>query len=157
MGGQVRMKRMRYLVPLLLLFIVVAGCGRQNAAPAPEPNRGPTMDQRADMGQADEAKRIAEETEGVTSAYAVVTGPSMLMVGLFLEEGMSDERATQIEDELADKIRDELDGVNRVMVTSNPDIAQRIREIGRGVEEGRPISEFADETEDIMERLTPQM
>lgn len=154
---------MRYLVPLLLLVLSLAasGCGRQNAVPGPEPGRTGTMDDRTDtrmtdMGLADEAAELADDIDGVDDAYAIVTGPFSLMVGLMLEEGIDEARAEQIEERVADELPRRLDGVDEVVVTSNPDMVERIREIGRGVREGRPVSEFADEIEEMMDRIAPR-
>lgn len=147
---------MRYLIPLLLLVLsLAAGCGRQNAVPGPEPGQRMT-DGQADVGMADEAVELAEQVEGVDTAYAVVTGPSTLMVGLVLAQGIGEEEASRIEEQVADELPRRLEGVEEVVVTSNPDLVERIREIGRGVREGRPVSEFADEVDEIMDRLAPR-
>lgn len=151
-------KRIGYVLLMTALLVLLAGCGQQQAAPGPEPNAR-MQDGRMDdamMMKADEAKRIAEQKRGVDNAYAVVTGPSTIMVGIFLDDDVSDEEASRIEKELAEELPERLDGVQQAMVTSNPDTAERIREIGRGVREGRPLSEFADEIEDLTQRITPQ-
>ena len=113
-------------------------------------------DGQADVGMADEAVELAEQVEGVDTAYAVVTGPSTLMVGLVLAQGIGEEEASRIEEQVADELPRRLEGVEEVVVTSNPDLVERIREIGRGVREGRPVSEFADEVDEIMDRLAPR-
>lgn len=148
---------MRYMLVAVLVCLALAGCSWRQTAPAPEPNQR-LMDGRDDtaMMQADDAVRMAEAKEGVDRAYAVVSGPGTILVGLVLDEDVSDERAAQIEDELSKELPQQLSGVTRVMVSSNPDVAERIREIGRGVREGRPLSEFADELEDLTERMMPQ-
>lgn len=154
---------MRYLIPLLLLVLslAAAGCGRQNAAPGPEPGRSGMMDDRTDMrmndmGMAEEAAELADEVEGVDDAWAVVIGPSQVMIGLMLEEGIDETEAERIEERVAEEVPRRLDGVEDVTVTSNPDMVERIREISRGVREGRPVSEFADEIDEMMNRLAPR-
>ena len=152
-------KRLLYGMFVVMAVVLLAGCGRQQTpAPAPEPMR-PQMqmqDDRRLMMQADDAALIAEQHDEVDRAYAVMSGPDMVLVGIDLDDDVSDDEARRIEEALAEEIPNRLQGVERAVVTSDPDFFERIRRIGEGVAEGRPLSEFADETQEMIDRLSPR-
>lgn len=156
-----RSRRLAFAAALTVLLLALAGC--RPAAPAPEmqPDQQRMMEQ--DMPDADwreraqEAENVSETKEGVQNAVAIISAPATVLVGLFLDAGVEAAETQRLERELAEEIPQEVDGVQRALVSSNPDVAQRIRSISEGVAKGRPISEFNDQIRDLVARMTPQM
>lgn len=151
---------------ILVLAVVVAACGGGTTAPAPETDRSTpdtpgTLTDRQDQDNemtrlAERAARLAKEKDGVRDASAVMTAPEMLVVGLFLESDVDEQEVQNIERELTEEIPEKLDEIEKVTVSANPDVAERIRDIGRGIAEGRPLSQFKQEMEEINNRIMPR-
>lgn len=110
-----------------------------------------------DAAQAGErVARVAVNVERVQRAWATVAG-NTAYVGLELERATSEDLIRQTERTVAEQVRDQVQGIESVLVSSNPDIVERIRGISQGVQDGRPVSEFQSELEDLGNRLRPRL
>lgn len=161
------MKIMRLLVVLmlgLLVLVTSVGCSAQRkpdmnpqgqgippapTAPAPaEPLPTiPTESTRLAKQVADEAVKV----NGVNSVTVVLTG-STAMAGVDLKPGVD---PNVVKDEVASVIKKSEKRIKNVLVSTDPELNQRIASISKGIAEGRPISSFAVEVREIMNRLTP--
>ncbi|MFC4599392.1 YhcN/YlaJ family sporulation lipoprotein [Cohnella hongkongensis] len=148
----------------ILLALGSAGCGG-NRQTNPGANEGAPQAQALD-GTADDMQRNPQQTaahleslargvEGVKDANCVVFG-RYAIVGIDVDEKMERSQVGTIKYAVAEAFRKDPYGID-ALVTADIDIGQRIREIHADVQNGRPISGFADELADIVGRLIPQI
>lgn len=100
------------------------------------------------------AQRLASEAQkvnGVESATVVLTG-STALVGVNLRPGAD---AVAVKSEVASAIKRADNRVKNALVSTDPELNQRIIQIGKGIAGGRPISAFAREVDEILKRLSP--
>ena len=117
-----------------------------------------TMDGGATTGNmADRVNRIVREVEDIRDvrrAAVVITGNTAL-VGVDMTSGTKGELNSQIKRDVEDAVRRADRDITKVSVTADPDIFTRIENIARDVGEGRPLSGFGTEIEEIIRRITP--
>lgn len=104
------------------------------------------------------ATKIADEVakiEGIKSANVVISDERAL-IGVDIEntaEGkITDELKSKVEStaKKADK------EIKTVAVSADPDVFNRLSNIGTGIKEGKPLSEFGTEIEEIFRRIMPK-
>lgn len=166
-------KALLLLLLVALLLSVFAGC-----APArrPAPNNGTRRetteprningndDLADDMDMnAEESNRIAEQladeatkVKGVKSATVVFTNKTAV-VGLDLGAEIEADQTDDIKQEVSNRLKKANKNVKTVSISTDADTVTRIRNIARGVAEGRPVSEFAKELSEITRRITPSI
>lgn len=121
-----------------------------NASPSPRTNRNGDMTDRAE----EIADAVADEKE-IESATCIITGDTA-MIGVQFDD--------QYKGELTDKIKKKVEEVakradkdiDRVVVTADPDIVSRIEDIFEDIGEGRPLSGFAREINELLNRIQPK-
>jgi YhcN/YlaJ family sporulation lipoprotein len=116
---------------------------------APEPKR-PQNSQAT-------AKRLvtlASRVPKVNSATAVVFG-KVAIVGIDVDAKLDRARVGTIKYSVAEALREDPQGA-RALVTADPDIVQRLREMNADIRRGRPVTGFAEELADIVGRIIPQ-
>lgn len=149
------------LIALLIAFSL-AGCGasqkplppasqERDVAPGPD-NTNITPNKYRDLAVvlADEARKV----QGVQSATVIVIG-NVALAGLGLETGTSDHKVQGINLAVADRM-DRNPSIVRAYVSSNPDVVQQLNDIDKAIKEGRPVTEYFTELNDIIARLAPQ-
>lgn len=122
----------------------------------PNDNRN-TMDNRMNNDLSDRADRIKNQVsklKDVKSATVVITERTAL-VGINLTSGTKGELNSKIKKDVEDTVKKADKDIERVAVTSDPDIFTRIENIGKDIGQGRPISGFATEVEEIIRRIVP--
>lgn len=97
---------------------------------------------------------IATQMPQVESATSIVLGRYTL-VGINLDPTLDRGRAGTIKYSVAQALHEDPQGAN-ALVTADPDLVQRIRELADHINKGRPISGLADELADIAGRISPQ-
>lgn len=105
----------------------------------------------------DVANRVADaagKVEGVNKATAVVSG-KVIYVGLDLKSNLGKMTSAEIEKKVMDKVKNMESGYT-VSVTSDIDTVTRIKNVAMGITQGKPISSFKNELENINTRLTPK-
>ncbi|MBW5444851.1 YhcN/YlaJ family sporulation lipoprotein [Cohnella sp. CFH 77786] len=143
----------------------LAGCARNQAAPAPDRNGqvqtrnfapAATPMNRADAGTvASHLEDLAMRIRGVKGANCVVFG-KYAIVGIDVDPTMERSRVGTVKYGVAEAFRKDPYGINAI-VTADVDLAQRLREIRADVRNGRPVAGFAEEMSDIVGRLVPQI
>ncbi|MBU5677281.1 YhcN/YlaJ family sporulation lipoprotein [Alkaliphilus sp. MSJ-5] len=116
-----------------------------------------TTDNRMNGTLSDRADEIVNEVtklKDVRSATVVITDNTAL-VGINLTSGTKGNLNAQIKKEVEDAVRRADRDIDRVSVTADPDLFTRIENIARDIGQGRPISGFATEVEEIIRRITP--
>lgn len=116
------------------------------APTAPLPTN-PTAANRLAQGLAGEALKV----QGVDKATVVLTG-STALVGVNLKPGAD---ANTVKNEVAGVVQKADNRIKNVLVSTDPELNQRIVRISKGVAEGRPISGFAKEIDELIKRLSP--
>lgn len=153
---------------LLLTFFVGCSPARRPANDTTERTRNQTTEQNrnnmtTDKMDARESNRIAEQlaeeatkVEGVKSASVVITNKTAI-VGLNLEANIEGDKTEDIKQEVTNRLKQANKNIETVSISTDADTVTRIREIARGVAEGRPVSEFAKELSEITRRITPSV
>lgn len=119
----------------------------QQTAPAPTYNQSP-------QPTADRLVQLAKRVRNVNDATAVVIG-KWAVVGIDVNAHLDRPEVGVIKYTVAEAIKEDPQGAN-AMVTADPDIVQRLREMGADIRRGQPISGFAEELADIVGRIIPQ-
>lgn len=174
--------RSKALIILILIAVVsslaVAGCSRdQEQQPARRPvtpkenatTRDSTLTRKAQQpatqATTTEARKLAEKltnqavtVDGVRSATVVVQPANnryTALVGLTLSEEVKGDQTETVKKKVATKLDKADNRVNRVLITTNPDLVKRIEDIARGVLAGKPVQSFAEEIAEVTKRIAP--
>lgn len=148
------------VVVTLLCLGAFAGCGPTAQAPAPE---NPMLEERGgeslalERERAIEAKRIALEHPGVEVAFSVLSAPATMLVGVLVEEGANPKDVEELLEQISARIRDEVDGVMRVLITADPELTRGIRDVEEGISEGRSSSDYAAEINELASQIAPSV
>jgi len=168
-------------LPILILIaiisaLIIAGCGRDEQVPKrPVTPREKTTTEDATLTRraqqpstqatATEARKMADkltnkavEVKGVRSATVVVQPANnryTVLVGLTLDSEVKEAQTSAIKKEVSEKLSQTDKRIDRVLVTSNPDLVKRIEDIARGILGGKPVQSFADEITEVTKRIAP--
>ncbi len=164
-------KLITILVVLVALLIMASGCSvaRKPAPPGanapdtrstPAPTTpAPTKSLPTTPAEVDRlAARLAGEAQkvsGVKRATVVLSGNTVI-VGLEIKPNIEEKQTTVIKREVVRRIKEADKRIRTVEVTTNPNIITRIKRIAEGIGQGRPISAFGREVEEILRRVVPQ-
>jgi len=124
---------------------------------SPEAVKNPVPTEKKPQDAQSTAKRLAElatQVPQVREATAIVFGKTAI-VGIDLDDGLDRSRVGTIKYTVAEALKEDPQGAN-ALVTAEPDIVRRVREINRQIQEGKPLEGFADELSNIIARLMPQ-
>lgn len=99
---------------------------------------------------ADAAKRV----EGVEEATVVISG-ARVFAGIEIDEDVEENKTEELKTQVVKEIKKADTRVETVHVTADPNIVTRIEKVAKGIEQGRPVSEFASELEEIARLITP--
>lgn len=128
-----------------------AGQGKPPAPTAPAPGTplptNPTESSRLAQMLSAEAQKV----KGVDKATVVLTG-STAMVGASIKPGSD---ASTVKTQVGDAIKKADGRVKNVLVSTDPELNQRLIRISQGLAGGRPISAFSTEIQEILKRLSP--
>lgn len=125
--------------------------------PKPVP-RTPTTKKPAPSAAHSLAKRLSDEAEkidGVKSATVVVSD-STALVGLETDSTLEASKTKEVKDKVIKKLKEKDKSLKDVTVTTDPNLITRMKKVAKGVEEGRPLSEFTKEVEEITRRMSPK-
>lgn len=156
------------LVTLLIISVLSLGCTpqrRPDTTPVPNnqmtnPNqtspRDPMTGPQADANQrnrivADRVKRQAPEVRDVSIVFA----DRIAYAAVSLKEDVSEGRARDIERLVSEAIMDEENTVDRVYISMDPETFRRLEGIAKGIEDGRPLTGFLNEIEELFTRIAP--
>jgi len=162
---------MRHLLcTALVLSLVLAGCqmgenqqaesNTKNGATVQKTERVPQTAKPQPKDQSPEATakrlvKVATDVPNVNGATAIVFS-KIAIVGIDVNAKLDRPRVGTIKYTVAEALKKDPQGANAI-VTADPDIVQRIREINQDIKRGRPISGFAEELADIAGRIIPQL
>ncbi|PPA68931.1 YhcN/YlaJ family sporulation lipoprotein [Jeotgalibacillus proteolyticus] len=162
------MKKMMIGVQLVIAVFLIAACNVNQADEAVEQNDNPEVanlvnredghtqdnnDARLNVEE-EVADRIANLDE-VEHAWVFVSAHNA-----FVAVNLKDTAANEIPSEVKEKVTKEveeadLEGVEHVYVSSNPDFTDRMAEYGNRVKEGEPVEGLANEFNQVVDRIFP--
>lgn len=105
----------------------------------------------------DKADKIAAEVtkvKDVKSATVVITGNTAL-VGINMTSGTKGTLNAQVKENVENAVKAVDKNITRVSVTADPDLFTRIENIAKDIGNGKPLSGFGQEIEEIIRRVTP--
>lgn len=104
-----------------------------------------------------QAKRIADaiaKERNIDSASCVITGDTAL-IGVQFEKQYKGELTDAIKKSVEKRVKDIEPDIDNVVVTADPDLLSRIKTIASDIENGKPLSGFTKEIEEIIRRINP--
>lgn len=155
-------KTVTLMMALVLgLGVFAGGCSPQqkpmeNKNPTPPVKQQPQAKMPTNDGQriAQQSAKEADSVQGVNKATAVVAG-KRIYIGLDLGANMNRQQTDKVEKTVLDRVKKRHSGY-MVVVTSDIDTVTRIKNVARGIGEGKPISSFTKEIQEIDNRMKPR-
>lgn len=153
----------------LFTLILTIGCQARNTPPANEaaPPNGKIEKTERVPQTAPEPKRDEDPTKvahrlakvvthlpQVNDATVIVFG-DYAIVGIDIDATLDRSRAGTIKYTVAEALKDDPMGA-KALVTSDPDLLQRLKDLNADIQKGHPIKGFAEELSDIVARIIPQ-
>ncbi len=117
-------------------------------APQPAYNESP-------QAKADRLVQLATRVKKVKGATAVVLG-NMSVVGISIDPALDRPDVGVIKYSVAEALKHDPQGATAI-VTADPGIVQRLREMSEDIRGGRPLMGITEELADIVGRIIPQM
>lgn len=154
------------LLITLLAFSIMAfsACGTQQRpgptnpntpapnTPAPSTPIGPADDNK----QADRIAESITKMEEINSA-TVVLAENRAWVGVDLKAQSTNEVTDNVKEEITRMVKSADSSIDTVYVTADADTVTRLRNMARDIGEGRPVSGFMNQLEQIAKRVAPSM
>jgi YhcN/YlaJ family sporulation lipoprotein len=104
--------------------------------------------------RSEDIARACEQVQGVENATVVVTG-NTAYVGIDMEANTRIANERDIKNEVAQKVRASGKDINTVYVSSEVDFMDRLRNVGNGLRNGRPVDAFTTELNEMVNRISP--
>ncbi|MFC3884250.1 YhcN/YlaJ family sporulation lipoprotein [Bacillus songklensis] len=98
--------------------------------------------------------QLATNIPNVNDATAVVVG-KYAIVGIDVDAKLERSEVGSIKYSVAESLKEDPFGANAIVI-ADPDTYARLREIGRDIQNGRPITGFLEELADIAGRVVPE-
>ncbi|MED4270766.1 YhcN/YlaJ family sporulation lipoprotein [Geobacillus stearothermophilus] len=145
-------------------LLLLGGCNVGNSNEANDGDRSlvrvrNTVDEQVENKSGQEiARRIAEianRVPNVHDATAIVVG-KYAIVGIDVGANVDASRVGTIKYSVAEALQKDPYGANAIIV-ADPDLYTRVRNIGRQIDEGRPVQAFMNEIADIVGRVMPEV
>jgi YhcN/YlaJ family sporulation lipoprotein len=122
------------------------------------PRNSPGMGDRIGNDSQQRAEEIANKVSDlreIESATCLITG-NTAMVGVQFNQQYKGDLTDQIKKKVDRTVKDQDDRISRVIVTADPDIVTRIEDIFKQIGEGRPLSGFTKEINELINRIQPR-
>jgi YhcN/YlaJ family sporulation lipoprotein len=107
-----------------------------------------------DTVRAERISTAVEQIQGVENSTVVVTG-NTAYVGIDLEQSPRTANERDIKREVAQMIKSQGGDINTVYVSTEVDFMDRLRNVGEGLRNGRPVDAFTTELNEMVRRITP--
>lgn len=107
------------------------------------------------MTQTDNIARACENVAGVENATVVVAGDTAY-VGIDTDTATATTNLSDVKRRVAQTCRNTDANINTVYVSADANFMDRLRRVGNGVREGRPVDGFRTELTELVRRLTPE-
>lgn len=158
---------MRYILAIIIIFaITLNGCANNEGANDANRNEqeGPVqvknsvkndIDRKTGQEVSKHLVGLATRVPEVKDATAVVLGP-FAIVGIDVNSKLERSKVQSIKYSVAESLKHDPHGANAVVV-ADVDTTARLREIGKEIQEGRPITGILDELAAIVGRVMPEI
>ena len=162
---------MKQLILITSMVLLLAACNTANNPPAnqaaPNPSQQPKETQRvqqtaptpqynqSSQATAQRLVQLASRVKNVNSATAVVLG-KYAVVGIDVKATLDRPEVGVIKYSVAEALKEDPQGATAI-VTADPDIVQRLREMSTQMKQGRPVAGIMNELADIVGRIIPQL
>jgi YhcN/YlaJ family sporulation lipoprotein len=104
--------------------------------------------------EADQLRDIANAVPGVNSSYVVVV-TNLALVGIDLRDTMTAAQTEDLKKRVSDTITTRDPRIRQVLVTADPNLVTRLRNLGDRITRGEPISGVWDELTKMLQQLKP--
>lgn len=126
-------------------------------------NNSPNWNMGTPATQADLIARSCERVQGVDNATVVVSG-NTAYVGIDTERGNTGRNVgygtandmAGIKRQCSQQVKAANPNITTVYVSADADFLERIRRVGDGIRNGRPVDGFRNELTELVRRLTPE-
>jgi YhcN/YlaJ family sporulation lipoprotein len=153
------------LIAIMISFIAVAGCSNNNEAQTKgndQDNIIHVKNQVTDPKKDRNAEKIAENlvdlassVPNVNDATALVVG-NVAVVGIDVNSKIDRSRVGTIKYSVAESLKHDPHGANAIVI-ADPDTNVRLREMGKEIQQGRPIRGIMEELSSMIGRLMPEL
>lgn len=102
--------------------------------------------------------KIANEVakiKGIKSANVVISDDRAL-IGVDMENNAEGKITDALKSQVESTTKKTDNRIKTVAVSADPDIFERISNVGTGIQEGKPLSEFGNEIEELFRRIMPK-
>lgn len=109
------------------------------------------------LNMTDRAEKIARNVaklKEVNSATCVITGNTAL-VGIDMKDNIEGNMTNDLKRKVESSVRNTDKNINNVTVTADADLYKRISNMARDIRNGKPITGFTDEIQEMLRRITP--
>ncbi|KAA0548075.1 YhcN/YlaJ family sporulation lipoprotein [Bacillus sp. BGMRC 2118] len=147
----------------LISFVVMAGCNNNNEAKQNEENEFIQVknqviekeDPRSSEEIAQNLVKLASSVPNVNDATALVVG-NVAVVGIDVNSKIDRSRVGTIKYSVAESLKHDPHGANAIVI-ADPDANVRLRQMGKEIKQGRPISGIMNELSAMVGRLMPEL
>ena len=155
---------MKKLIALTIpIFFLLVGCGANQNANETNDNRiqvqnttdGVTVDRKTGQDISKHLVELASSIPNVNDATAVVIG-NFAVVGIDVNAKLDRSRVASIKYSVAESLKNDRYGANAVVV-ADADTVERLRQMGKEIQDGRPITGVLDELAQIVGRIMPDI
>jgi YhcN/YlaJ family sporulation lipoprotein len=160
---------MKKLLALFFLAAFLTGCNQQNNQtaydqqqngdnPRPINVENSNIQRQQNETSQDVSRnlvRIATAVPDVEDATAVVLG-NYAFVGIDVDSSVERSEVGTIKYSVAEALKDDPHGA-QAMIVADPDLYARLQEVGKDIENGRPVQGVLNELSDIAGRLMPEL
>ncbi|MCR2042822.1 YhcN/YlaJ family sporulation lipoprotein [Anaerosalibacter massiliensis] len=120
-------------------------------------NRNTTDNMNRDLSnRAENISRKVADLNDINSCTTVITGNTAL-VGIDMENNVEGRVTDDIKRKVEKTVKDADNNITTVSVTADADLYKRLSNMARDIRNGKPVSGFADEIQEILRRITPNM
>ncbi|MBZ2173725.1 YhcN/YlaJ family sporulation lipoprotein [Schnuerera sp. xch1] len=114
-------------------------------------------DNNAEDDMSERADEIAEEISDLNNINnaSVLINNDTAIVGVDMENDAEGEVTTDLKQQIERIVKNEDDDIDNVNITADPDLFTRISNMAEDIGNGRPVSGFADQFQEILRRITP--
>lgn len=106
------------------------------------------------MAVSDRAENRLKKLKEVRTAKVIVTDQNAY-AAVLLSNGKQDKLTNQLEDKIANEVREADPNVQKVYVSANPDFVQRMQGYGDKINAGHPVAGLFDEFTETVRRVFP--
>ncbi|MFJ5963539.1 MULTISPECIES: YhcN/YlaJ family sporulation lipoprotein [unclassified Bacillus (in: firmicutes)] len=129
--------------------------GRERLVRVSDSSKKTTDHARSSTDVAQHLVNVTEHVADVKDATAVVIG-RYAVVGIDVKDDLDRSKVETIKYSVAKALKNDPEGANAVVV-ADPDTVSRLKQMGKEIQKGRPVSGIMDELAAIVGRVMPEM